>query len=50
MASGYSIEKAPPEHSDPGAEDRHSGVLARNRLLLLLTFSSGAVDAICFRG
>jgi uncharacterized membrane protein YoaK (UPF0700 family) len=31
-------------------EDRHDEVLARNRLLLLLTFASGAVDAICFLG
>src|ERR1700743_3258877 len=31
-------------------DDRHDEVLARNRLLLLLTFASGAVDAICFLG
>jgi uncharacterized membrane protein YoaK (UPF0700 family) len=31
-------------------EDRHDEVLARNRLLLLLTFASGAVDVICFLG
>jgi uncharacterized membrane protein YoaK (UPF0700 family) len=30
--------------------DRHHAVLARNKLLLLLTLSSGAVDAICFLG
>ena len=30
--------------------DRHDAVLARNNLLLLLTLSSGAVDAICFLG
>jgi uncharacterized membrane protein YoaK (UPF0700 family) len=30
--------------------DRHHTVLARNKLLLLLTLSSGAVDAICFLG
>jgi len=34
----------------PGGGDRHDAVLARNRLLLLLTLSSGAVDAICFLG
>jgi uncharacterized membrane protein YoaK (UPF0700 family) len=28
----------------------HAAVLARNKLLLLLTLSSGAVDAICFLG
>jgi uncharacterized membrane protein YoaK (UPF0700 family) len=32
------------------ARDRHDAVLARNNLLLLLTLSSGAVDAICFLG
>jgi uncharacterized membrane protein YoaK (UPF0700 family) len=32
----------------PSSAGRHTAVLARNRLLLLLTFSSGAVDAICF--
>jgi uncharacterized membrane protein YoaK (UPF0700 family) len=32
------------------APDRHDAVLARNKLLLLLTLSSGAVDAICFLG
>src|ERR1700749_1163905 len=31
-------------------DDRHDEVLKRNRLLLLLTFASGAVDAICFLG
>jgi uncharacterized membrane protein YoaK (UPF0700 family) len=36
--------------SIPDDPDRHTAVLARNRLLLLLTFSSGAVDAICFLG
>jgi uncharacterized membrane protein YoaK (UPF0700 family) len=30
--------------------DRHHAVLARNKLLVLLTLSSGAVDAICFLG
>jgi uncharacterized membrane protein YoaK (UPF0700 family) len=30
--------------------DRHEAVLTRNNLLLLLTLSSGAVDAICFLG
>jgi uncharacterized membrane protein YoaK (UPF0700 family) len=34
--------------SDGG--DHHAGVLARNRLLVLLTLSSGAVDAICVLG
>jgi uncharacterized membrane protein YoaK (UPF0700 family) len=34
----------------PDDGDRHGGVLARNKLLLLLTLSSGAVDAICFLG
>jgi uncharacterized membrane protein YoaK (UPF0700 family) len=34
--------------STPTRPDRHTAVLARNRLLLLLTFVSGAVDAICF--
>jgi uncharacterized membrane protein YoaK (UPF0700 family) len=34
----------------PDGGDRHDDVLARNRLLLLLTLSSGAVDAICFLG
>jgi uncharacterized membrane protein YoaK (UPF0700 family) len=32
------------------SDDRHDKVLARNRLLLILTFASGAVDAICFLG
>jgi uncharacterized membrane protein YoaK (UPF0700 family) len=32
------------------ARDRHHAVLARNKLLLVLTLSSGAVDAICFIG
>jgi uncharacterized membrane protein YoaK (UPF0700 family) len=32
------------------SRDRHDAVLARNKLLLLLTLSSGAVDAICFLG
>jgi uncharacterized membrane protein YoaK (UPF0700 family)/predicted MFS family arabinose efflux permease len=41
---------ASPEVSGPVTEDRHSGVLVRNRLLLLLTFASGSVDAICFLG
>jgi uncharacterized membrane protein YoaK (UPF0700 family) len=36
--------------SASSGEDRHDEVLARNRLLLLLTFASGAVDAICFLG
>jgi uncharacterized membrane protein YoaK (UPF0700 family) len=31
-------------------DDHHDAVLARNNLLLLLTLSSGAVDAICFLG
>jgi uncharacterized membrane protein YoaK (UPF0700 family) len=30
--------------------ERHDDVLARNRLLVLLTLSSGSVDAICFLG
>src|ERR1700754_4485414 len=30
--------------------DRHAAILARNQLLLLLTLSSGAVDAICVLG
>ena len=30
--------------------DRHHAVLARNRLLLVLTLSSGAIEAICFLG
>jgi uncharacterized membrane protein YoaK (UPF0700 family) len=30
--------------------DRHDTVLARNNLLLLLTLTSGAIDAICFLG
>jgi uncharacterized membrane protein YoaK (UPF0700 family) len=34
----------------PDGGDRHDAVVARNRLLLLLTLSSGAVDAICFLG
>ena len=34
----------------PTGGDRHDAVLARNKLLLLLTLSSGAVDAICFLG
>jgi len=34
----------------PNGGDRHDAVLARNKLLLLLTLSSGAVDAICFLG
>ena len=34
----------------PLGGDRHHAVLARNNLLLLLTLSSGAVDAICFLG
>jgi uncharacterized membrane protein YoaK (UPF0700 family) len=34
----------------PDGGDRHDAVLARNNLLLLLTLSSGAVDAICFLG
>jgi uncharacterized membrane protein YoaK (UPF0700 family) len=33
-----------------GEKERHTAVIARNRLLVLLTFSSGAVDAICFLG
>jgi uncharacterized membrane protein YoaK (UPF0700 family) len=36
--------------SASSSDDRHDDVLARNRLLLLLTFASGAVDAICFLG
>jgi predicted MFS family arabinose efflux permease/uncharacterized membrane protein YoaK (UPF0700 family) len=40
----------PGARSAPVDEGRHRGVLVRNRLLLLLTFSSGAVDAICFLG
>ena len=34
----------------PATGDRHKAVLARNRLLLLLTFASGSIDAICFLG
>jgi uncharacterized membrane protein YoaK (UPF0700 family) len=34
----------------PSDTHRHGAVLARNRLLVLLTVSSGAVDAICFLG
>jgi uncharacterized membrane protein YoaK (UPF0700 family) len=34
----------------PHDGDRHAAVLGRNELLLLLTLSSGAVDAICFLG
>jgi hypothetical protein len=30
--------------------DQHEAILARNRLLVLLTFSSGPVHAICFLG
>jgi uncharacterized membrane protein YoaK (UPF0700 family) len=36
--------------SEAGSRDRHDAVVARNQLLLLLTLSSGAVDAICFLG
>jgi uncharacterized membrane protein YoaK (UPF0700 family) len=32
------------------SRDHHQAVLARNRLLVLLTLSSGAVDAICVLG
>jgi uncharacterized membrane protein YoaK (UPF0700 family) len=42
-----SISVASDERNDG---DRHDHVLARNRLLVLLTLSSGAVDAICFLG
>jgi uncharacterized membrane protein YoaK (UPF0700 family) len=34
----------------PNGGERHAAVLHRNRLLVLLTLSSGAVDAICFLG
>jgi uncharacterized membrane protein YoaK (UPF0700 family) len=34
----------------PNGDDHHAAVLARNRLLVLLTLSSGSVDAICFLG
>jgi uncharacterized membrane protein YoaK (UPF0700 family) len=34
----------------PDGDDRHAAVLARNKLLLGLTLSSGAVDAICVLG
>ena len=32
----------------PTGSNRHEAVLARNRLLLLLTLSSGSIDAICY--
>jgi uncharacterized membrane protein YoaK (UPF0700 family) len=45
------IRRRPAEHAPlatPNGETRHKGVLARNRLLLLLTLSSGSIDAICY--
>jgi uncharacterized membrane protein YoaK (UPF0700 family) len=44
--SGTTARSAP----EVVARDRHPAVLARNKLLLALTLSSGAVDAICFLG
>jgi uncharacterized membrane protein YoaK (UPF0700 family) len=46
MMLGTTVRPAP----EVLGRDRHHGVLARNKLLLLLTLSSGAVDAICFLG
>jgi len=34
----------------PDGDERHAAVLARNNLLVLLTLTSGAIDAICFLG
>jgi len=45
-----------PSHPDErnrlhmSAGNRHDAVLARSKLLLLLTFSSGSVGVICFLG
>jgi uncharacterized membrane protein YoaK (UPF0700 family) len=41
---------ARPAGGAPEGDDHHAAVLARNRLLVVLTLSSGAVDAICVLG